>query len=106
MLSDRERQEVEAQVNRDCAQFEIIMTDIIDAGFDGSNPFLWLHDADGRPWHEAPYKMLTRRYRNVCAAPFPRNLSHLPASAASDDRSLERKILWLQLLMIRNWSPV
>jgi hypothetical protein len=57
MLSDRERQEVEAQVNRDCAQFEIIMTDIIDAGFDGSNPFLWLHDADGRPWHKAPYKM-------------------------------------------------
>ena len=33
------------------------MTDIIDAGFDGSNPFLWLHDAEGRPWHQAPYKM-------------------------------------------------
>jgi hypothetical protein len=20
-------------------------------------PFLWLHDAEGRPWHTAPYKM-------------------------------------------------
>jgi hypothetical protein len=40
-----------------CADFELVLTKIINAGLEGPNPFFLVYDLDGKPWPIRPDQM-------------------------------------------------
>jgi hypothetical protein len=59
MLNREEKAERERLALQQCALFEEIITEIINAGFEGSNPFLAVRDINGELWPTAP-RFMTR----------------------------------------------
>jgi hypothetical protein len=52
-----ERFEKAVRGNDKAAMFEFLINEIVDAGFDGSNLYFYLFDADGQPWPKVPRQM-------------------------------------------------
>ena len=70
-----EKREIHRQVDARCAEFETVVSDIIDANFLGSNPFFRVCDAEGRPWPKSPREMSPADIREFVRNRFPKSLS-------------------------------